>query len=278
MSAWPSPCMCLCCSRWCREQRLELRVRYLLTSGVKWRVIEEMCASLICTVLYDWSEWRPDGLWCVMIADYCLQSRKWAMFPMPVPGTSAGRSPPAVLWQWCDWSGYGWIPFVLVNEWHLLLISCVLASEPSQLREMQLLRIMRVWCPIRTSCVPRDWIFFGYGWRIAYNSALYISRLLRKWRGKLSELWVTNLSGRWRISFCEFAVPGIIGTLQALEALKLAGDVGETLSGRMVIIDAFSMRIHTVQPWRHSEKFLTSYSSSLVLLDNIFHFSSWEFV
>ncbi|KAI3997072.1 hypothetical protein MKX01_032723 [Papaver californicum] len=42
-------------------------------------------------------------------------------------------------------------------------------------------------------------------------------------------------------------VPGIIGCLQALEALKVAGDVGEPLSGRMLLFDALSAKIRIVK-------------------------------
>ncbi|KAG6550338.1 hypothetical protein Mapa_008301 [Marchantia paleacea] len=42
-------------------------------------------------------------------------------------------------------------------------------------------------------------------------------------------------------------VPGIIGTLQALEAIKLASGVGDTLNSRMLLLDAFSTRIHMVK-------------------------------
>lgn len=43
-----------------------------------------------------------------------------------------------------------------------------------------------------------------------------------------------------------FSVPGVIGTLQALEAIKIASNVGEPLSGRMLIFDALSGRIRVV--------------------------------
>lgn len=33
-------------------------------------------------------------------------------------------------------------------------------------------------------------------------------------------------------------VPGILGTLQALEAIKVATNCGESLSGRMMVFDA----------------------------------------
>ncbi|KAE9596377.1 hypothetical protein Lal_00048825 [Lupinus albus] len=42
-------------------------------------------------------------------------------------------------------------------------------------------------------------------------------------------------------------VPGIIGCLQALEAIKIATSVGEPLSGRMLLFDALSARIRIVK-------------------------------
>ncbi|OVA20005.1 UBA/THIF-type NAD/FAD binding fold [Macleaya cordata] len=42
-------------------------------------------------------------------------------------------------------------------------------------------------------------------------------------------------------------VPGVIGCLQALEALKVASAVGEPLSGRMLLFDALSARIRIVK-------------------------------
>ncbi|KAK4440979.1 Adenylyltransferase and sulfurtransferase MOCS3 [Sesamum alatum] len=42
-------------------------------------------------------------------------------------------------------------------------------------------------------------------------------------------------------------VPGVIGCLQALEAIKVAGAVGEPLSGRMLLFDALSARIRVVK-------------------------------
>ncbi|PSR85309.1 Molybdopterin-synthase [Actinidia chinensis var. chinensis] len=42
-------------------------------------------------------------------------------------------------------------------------------------------------------------------------------------------------------------VPGIIGCLQALEAIKVASTVGETLSRRMLLFDALSARIRIVK-------------------------------
>ncbi|XP_054798114.1 adenylyltransferase and sulfurtransferase MOCS3 isoform X2 [Prosopis cineraria] len=42
-------------------------------------------------------------------------------------------------------------------------------------------------------------------------------------------------------------VPGVIGCLQALEAIKIASAVGEPLSGRMLLFDALSARIRMVK-------------------------------
>lgn len=42
-------------------------------------------------------------------------------------------------------------------------------------------------------------------------------------------------------------VPGIIGCLQALEAIKIASAIGEPLTGRMLIFDALSARIRVVK-------------------------------
>ncbi|CAA3001413.1 adenylyltransferase and sulfurtransferase MOCS3 [Olea europaea subsp. europaea] len=42
-------------------------------------------------------------------------------------------------------------------------------------------------------------------------------------------------------------VPGVIGCLQALEAIKVAAAVGEPLSGRMLLFDALSARIRVVK-------------------------------
>lgn len=46
--------------------------------------------------------------------------------------------------------------------------------------------------------------------------------------------------------FVYIVVPGIIGCLQALEAIKIASAVGEPLSERMLLFDALSARIRIV--------------------------------
>ena len=42
-------------------------------------------------------------------------------------------------------------------------------------------------------------------------------------------------------------LPGIVGTIQATEALKLILGIGDTLIGRLLLIDAMGMRFHTVR-------------------------------
>ena len=42
-------------------------------------------------------------------------------------------------------------------------------------------------------------------------------------------------------------LPGIVGTIQATEAIKLATGLGETLAGRLLILDALTMDFTTVK-------------------------------
>lgn len=42
-------------------------------------------------------------------------------------------------------------------------------------------------------------------------------------------------------------LPGLVGTIQATEALKLILGIGDTLSGRLLLIDTLGMRFHTVR-------------------------------
>jgi adenylyltransferase/sulfurtransferase len=42
-------------------------------------------------------------------------------------------------------------------------------------------------------------------------------------------------------------IPGIVGSIQATEAIKLALGLDETLSGRLLIIDALRMRFRTIE-------------------------------
>jgi molybdopterin/thiamine biosynthesis adenylyltransferase/rhodanese-related sulfurtransferase len=45
-------------------------------------------------------------------------------------------------------------------------------------------------------------------------------------------------------------LPGLLGTIQATEALKLAAGIGEPLVGRLLLVDALSMRFRTIQVGR----------------------------
>jgi adenylyltransferase/sulfurtransferase len=42
-------------------------------------------------------------------------------------------------------------------------------------------------------------------------------------------------------------LPGLVGTIQATETLKLILGIGDTLSGRLLLIDTLGMRFHTVR-------------------------------
>lgn len=42
-------------------------------------------------------------------------------------------------------------------------------------------------------------------------------------------------------------LPGLIGTLQAAEALKIVLEIGDVLSGRLLLVDALSMRFQTIR-------------------------------
>jgi sulfur-carrier protein adenylyltransferase/sulfurtransferase len=48
-------------------------------------------------------------------------------------------------------------------------------------------------------------------------------------------------------------LPGLVGSIQATETLKLILGIGDTLAGRLLIIDAMSMRFHTVRVPRDPE-------------------------
>jgi len=42
-------------------------------------------------------------------------------------------------------------------------------------------------------------------------------------------------------------VPGVIGTLQALEAIKILSGVGEVLSGKLLLYDALTVSFRTIK-------------------------------
>ena len=47
------------------------------------------------------------------------------------------------------------------------------------------------------------------------------------------------------------ALPGLVGTIQAIETVKVLLGLGKNLSGRLLLIDALSMEIRTVKVRRH---------------------------
>lgn len=47
------------------------------------------------------------------------------------------------------------------------------------------------------------------------------------------------------------ALPGLVGSIQALETIKIAMGIGETLSGRMLIIDALTMEFREIKVRRN---------------------------
>ena len=50
------------------------------------------------------------------------------------------------------------------------------------------------------------------------------------------------------------ALPGVLGSLQALEVLKLITGTGEPLVGRLLLFDARSMRFETIDYARAPER------------------------
>ena len=49
------------------------------------------------------------------------------------------------------------------------------------------------------------------------------------------------------------ALPGLVGSIQALETIKIAMGIGETLSGRMLIIDALTMEFREIKVRRNPD-------------------------
>ena len=49
------------------------------------------------------------------------------------------------------------------------------------------------------------------------------------------------------------ALPGLVGSIQAIEAVKYLLGVGDVLDGRMILIDALSMEFRTVKIRRDSD-------------------------
>jgi adenylyltransferase/sulfurtransferase len=42
-------------------------------------------------------------------------------------------------------------------------------------------------------------------------------------------------------------ITGIIGSIQALEAMKLIMNIGETLTGRLLLVDGYTMEFNTMK-------------------------------
>ncbi|CAL5405498.1 unnamed protein product [Camellia sinensis] len=63
---------------------------------------------------------------------------------------------------------------------------------------------------------------------------------------RVMDLMVNNTNSTFE-GFVPIAFPGIIGCHQALEAIKIASDVGEPLSRRMLLFDALTARIRIVK-------------------------------
>ena len=49
------------------------------------------------------------------------------------------------------------------------------------------------------------------------------------------------------------ALPGLVGSIQALEAIKLSLGIGETLTSRMLLIDALSMEFREIKIRRNPD-------------------------
>jgi len=49
------------------------------------------------------------------------------------------------------------------------------------------------------------------------------------------------------------ALPGLVGSIQALETIKVAMNIGETLAGRMLIIDALTMEFREIKVRRNPD-------------------------
>ncbi|CAI9283514.1 unnamed protein product [Lactuca saligna] len=72
-------------------------------------------------------------------------------------------------------------------------------------------------------------------------------------------------------------VPGVIGCLQALEAIKVASLVGEPLSGRMLLFDALSARIRIVKIRGRSLQCEACGENATMTLENFQHFDYEKF-
>ncbi|KAL3678354.1 hypothetical protein R1sor_021310 [Riccia sorocarpa] len=72
-------------------------------------------------------------------------------------------------------------------------------------------------------------------------------------------------------------VPGIIGTFQALEAIKIASGVGETLNSRMLLLDALSARIHMVRLRGRNSECIACGNTPQILASNLSDYDYEQF-
>ena len=49
------------------------------------------------------------------------------------------------------------------------------------------------------------------------------------------------------------ALPGLVGSIQAIETIKLILGIGESLSGRLLLIDALTMEVRSVKLRRNKD-------------------------
>ncbi|MEJ2005275.1 MAG: molybdopterin-synthase adenylyltransferase MoeB, partial [Cyclobacteriaceae bacterium] len=61
-------------------------------------------------------------------------------------------------------------------------------------------------------------------------------------------------------------LPGIIGSLQALEVIKVAAEIGDTLSGKLLLMDTLSLTYRTLKIRKDPENPLTSANPSVTEL------------
>ena len=91
-------------------------------------------------------------------------------------------------------------------------------------------------------CSAKSWYRFHHflsSMRDEAQTYIFLCRLCVKTTWFFFSLLILKLS-------LFISVPGVIGCLQALEAIKIASAIGEPLSGRMLLLDALSARIRIV--------------------------------
>ena len=72
-------------------------------------------------------------------------------------------------------------------------------------------------------------------------------------------------------------VPGIIGTFQALEAIKILSEVGTPMSRRLMLLDASAGRVHIVSLRKRSSTCLACGATPSITKDTITRYSYYDF-